>query len=107
MVVGCPYILIPCRTQLSGLRFPCLSIFIFNRLARLLSAKPSQIDRKWDYLSHLRTRNLRLLVPCRVGLLRPTAPELAQRAALVTPPKNSAVSSPKPNSASKTPALHQ
>src|SRR5207249_11652306 len=55
MVVGCPYILIPSRTQLSGPRFLSLTILIFNGLARLLSPTPCQIDRKWDYLSHLRT----------------------------------------------------
>src|SRR2546430_13885466 len=56
MVVGCPYILIPGRTQLSGPRFPSLTILIFSGLARLLSPSPCQIDRKWAYLSHLRTR---------------------------------------------------
>src|SRR6266581_2800649 len=55
MVVECPYILIPYRTQLSGPRFPQLTLFTFNGLAGLLSQKPLPIARKWDYLSHLRT----------------------------------------------------
>ena len=85
MVVGCPYILIPCRTQVSGPRFPCISIFLFNRLARLLSAEPRQIDRKWDCPSHLRTSNCPFCLVgsafCLPRLLsgRPTAPQSSTR----------------------------
>src|SRR5437588_13104838 len=68
MVVGCPYILILGRTQLSGPRFPLLTILIFNGLASLLSPNPCQIDRKWDCVSHLRTSPPHFLGLCRVGL---------------------------------------
>src|SRR5713101_6117089 len=59
MAVGCPYILISSRTQLSGPGFPSLSILIFYGLAGILSPKSRQIDRKWDSPSHLRTSPLK------------------------------------------------
>src|SRR5258708_14245087 len=48
-------LLLTYRTQLSGPRFPSLSLPVFNGLARLLSPQSHQIARKWDYTSHLRT----------------------------------------------------
>src|SRR5882762_7993569 len=51
------------RTQLSGPRFPSLSIFCFNGLAGILLPKSPQIDRKWDSPSHLRTSTARSLSP--------------------------------------------
>src|SRR6266478_3854984 len=53
----------PSRTQLSGPRFPSLSILCFNGLAGILLPKSPRIDRKWDSPSHLRTSAARSLSP--------------------------------------------
>src|SRR6266436_9012623 len=42
MVVVCPYILMPYRTQLSGPRFPPVKLPIFNDLACILSTQSDE-----------------------------------------------------------------
>src|SRR5258708_34533004 len=69
MVVECPYRLMLNRTQLSGPRFPSLSLPVFNRLARILCPTSPGIARKWDYTSHLRTSQLKLSVNTKFRLL--------------------------------------
>src|SRR6266568_4257232 len=98
MVVECPYILIPYRTQLSGPRFPQLTLFTFNGLAGLLSQKPLPIARKWDYLSHLRTS--------RRPPSPPRRPEL-RFGLILSHPTATTADLPKPNSAAKTPVLRR
>src|ERR1700674_5808815 len=57
------HILSPSRTQLSGPRFPSLSIFFFNGLAGILLSKTPRIARKWDSPSQLRTSAAHSLSP--------------------------------------------